>query len=104
MKSVASFATADGAGVLIEIEDARGLKTVSSGADRTIKQAEESFDSALVSVRGLAERFQESLTNMPKRPDAVTVEFSVKLGAKAGVIIASGSGEANFKIALTWNS
>lgn len=103
MKEVVGFPSARGR-VLIEVEDAKGLTPVSIGAGRTIKEAEESFEAALESVKGLASSFQTSLSEMAQRPDAVTVEFSVKLGAKAGVIIASGSGEANFKIALTWEN
>ncbi len=103
MKEAVGFTTASGR-VLIEVEDAKGLRPVSSGAGRTIKEAEESFETALESVKGLASSFHASLSEMAQRPDAVTVEFSVKLSATAGVIIASGSGEANFKIALTWEN
>ena len=102
MKEAVSF-PATGGSVLIEVEDARGLKTVATGAGRVVKEAEASFESALDSVKGLASSFHASLTDSANRPNAVTVEFSVKLSATAGVIIASGSGEANFKIALTWN-
>ena len=35
-------------------------------------------------------------------PDEVTVEFGLKLGKKVGVVLAEGSGEVNFKVALKW--
>ena len=94
MTEAVRFPTASG-GVLIEVEDAKGLKPVSTGAGIAIKEAGESFESALESVKGLASSFHASLSEMAQRPDAVTVEFSVKLSATAGVIIASGSGECS---------
>jgi Trypsin-co-occurring domain 1 len=35
-------------------------------------------------------------------PDEFTVEFGVKLSAKAAVVIASATTDANFKVTLKW--
>ncbi len=41
---------------------------------------------------------------MDIKPDSVGVEFGIKLSASVGVIAASGGGEADFKISMTWNA
>jgi hypothetical protein len=41
---------------------------------------------------------------MDIKPDSVSVEFGIKLSASAGVIAASGGGEADCKISMTWNA
>jgi len=41
---------------------------------------------------------------MDTKPDSVRVEFGIKLSASAGVIVASGGDEADFKISMTWNA
>jgi len=50
-------------------------------------------------VRGIVTELREATEG----PSEVTVEFSVKLSAESGVIIARTGGEANFRIGLRWN-
>jgi NTP-dependent ternary system trypsin peptidase co-occuring protein len=35
-------------------------------------------------------------------PDEFTVEFGLKLGGQAGVVVARGTAEVNFVVTLTW--
>jgi hypothetical protein len=42
------------------------------------------------------------LRGLADQPDEMVVEFGIKLGAKAGVVIASADTEANFTVSLTW--
>jgi hypothetical protein len=62
------------------------------------------FETALEGVKGVANSLHAQLSGMDIKPDSVSVEFGIKLSASAGVIIASGGGEANFKISMTWNA
>ncbi len=41
---------------------------------------------------------------MDIKPDSVSVELGIKLSASSGAIVASGGGEADFKISMTWNA
>ncbi len=103
MKEAVMFPMEGGGSILIEVEDAKGLKPVSRGAGRMVKEATENFEVALAGVRDVAKSLHGQLSAVENRPDIVNVEFGIKLSAKAGVIIASGGGEANFKNGLTWN-
>ncbi len=104
MKEVVAFPMEGGGSIQIEVEDAKGLKPVARGAGRTVKEAQETFETALEGLQGVAKSLHAQLSAMEIRPDSVNVEFGIKLSAAAGVIIASGGGEANFKISLTWNA
>jgi Trypsin-co-occurring domain 1 len=35
-------------------------------------------------------------------PDSISVEFGVKVGGETGVILAKGTAEVNFKVAMEW--
>jgi inner membrane protein involved in colicin E2 resistance len=104
MKESVEFPMEAGGSIQIEVEDAKGLKPVARGAGRTVKEAKETFETALEGVKGVANSLHAQLSGMDIKPDSVSVEFGIKLSASAGVIIASGGGEANFKISMTWNA
>ena len=104
MKEAVEFPMEAGGSIQIEIEDAKGLKPVARGAGRRVKEATETFEQALGGVKGVAKSLHAQLSGMDIKPDSVSVEFGIKLSASAGVIVASGGGEANFKIAMTWNA
>ncbi|MFF9114431.1 CU044_2847 family protein [Streptomyces massasporeus] len=53
-------------------------------------------------VRPAAQDVLDSLRAMPQAPDRVTLEFGVKLGADAGVVLARVSSEAHFKVLMEW--
>lgn len=98
----------DGGGsILVEVEPApRGPVTRGGGGDaavRVVAAAEDSLQKVLAgvgpAVSGVLDQFRDST----RGPDEVTVEFSVKLAADAGVIIARTSGEANFKVTAKWS-
>jgi len=73
-----------------------------SGAEAALAQATDTFESALEKVRTAAEGILRQLRSLAQPPDEVAVEFGVKMSAESGAIIAKASGEANFKINLTW--
>jgi hypothetical protein len=62
------------------------------------------LDSAMNTVQGMAHRVTETVRDikLSERPDEVSVEFGLKLDAEAGAYIAKASGEAGFKVMLTW--
>ena len=87
------------------VQTVEGKRTASAGlAGRGVKleDAEQTFAQAMEHVHTLAEGLLDRLTTLASRPDRIDVEFGVALGAKAGVILTSGSVDANFKISLGW--
>ena len=78
---------------------AEGVSTRSI-SDRTTR----SFESTLGGLQRVANSLHGVLNNLASKPSSVTVEFGVKFTASSGVIIASGSGEANLKVGMAWTT
>jgi NTP-dependent ternary system trypsin peptidase co-occuring protein len=104
--AVASFVEVPlpGGGSLIveasgELDDA----VVRAGRVQQIADAaSESFESALDRVRLAAAVVRDKVKDLEVAPNEVAVEFSIKLGTAAGVVVASASTEANLKVLLRW--
>jgi hypothetical protein len=75
-----------------------------SAAQRIAEVASESFESALGRVALAAAAVRDKMTALEVQPDEVTVEFGIKLGSAAGVVVANASTEANVKVLLRWTS
>jgi hypothetical protein len=79
----------------------RGLGVASMGGG-VVEKADQTFKDALTSIRDVSEGLLASLTDLATAPEKVEVEFGIDLAIKAGVIVTSGSVDANFKVKLTW--
>jgi NTP-dependent ternary system trypsin peptidase co-occuring protein len=66
------------------------------------KLGPESFERALSVIHPTVQAIGEKLDQLSRKIEEVVVEFSIKFSATGSIIIASGSGEANFKIGLKW--
>jgi hypothetical protein len=98
-----AFPTEDGQVIVVEVEEEPGPGTVrASRPGEVAERAQESFESALGSVRSAAEAMLDKLSELSERPDEVSVKFGVKLSAQAGAFIASTDAKANFVVTLTW--
>jgi hypothetical protein len=64
----------------------------------TSEDLEASFDR----ITPAANLLMSKLRSLADRPDEATIEFGVKLTAKAGAVLASAGVEANFNVTLTW--
>jgi hypothetical protein len=64
----------------------------------------ESFEAALERVRHAAAVVVERMRSIEQRPDEVSVDFAIKLGAEAGVVIAKTAMEANLTVRIRWNA
>ncbi len=65
------------------------------------------FDKVMGTVRTAALGFRDGLSKLEKkaRPDEATLEFGLTLGGEAGVAVAAkATGEAAFKVSLTWKN
>jgi hypothetical protein len=66
--------------------------------------ATETFDRAMIRLRGAAANAVQHMRQMVDPPDEVTVQFAVKLATQAGVVIANTSAEANLSVTLKWTN
>jgi hypothetical protein len=78
----------------------RGLRDVEG---EIVERASETFESALAQVEPAAQSLVARFRDLPHGPQSITIEFGVSLHAKVGAIIAETSGDANFKVSLTWH-
>lgn len=103
MSTLVAYKLEGGGTVLVEVESQRGPVMRGGRADSVVTKATESLEEVVgrigPAVRGIITPLREA-TDWPAE---VSVEFSVKLTADSGVIIARAGGEANFTISLRWN-
>lgn len=92
---------AEAESVLVEADLQPGMVRASRAGDALAKSAE-TLHQSLQRLRTITAMITAELSDLPQRPEHVTVEFGVKLGAEAGLAITKATGEANFKVTLEW--
>jgi hypothetical protein len=86
--------------VLVETEeDTFGVQLMSRGADGVV-EAGRRLEDALASVRDAASASLKVLSTLS--PDAMEIEFGIKLAGEAGALIAKASTEGHFTVKLSW--
>jgi uncharacterized protein (DUF1786 family) len=68
---------------------------VAARARRTLEEALAEVKPSLVKVVGVLREMT---------PEQMTVEFGLKMGGEAGVIVAKGIAEVNFRVTMSWKS
>ena len=103
MASFVEVPLPEGGSLIVEASGELDDAVVRAGRVQQIADAaSESFESALDRVRLAAAAVRSKLSDLEVPPSEVTVEFSIKLGTAAGVVVASASTEANLKVLLRW--
>ncbi|MFC8423175.1 CU044_2847 family protein [Streptomyces sp. NPDC057236] len=101
MDGFMQFTTESGTTVVVEgVADESGARLVSRGNGPA--QAARTFEGSLEGVRAAAESALRVFRDGSLRPDAVELEFGVKLTAEAGAVIAKGSAEGHLVVKLSW--
>ena len=102
MKQIVEYTLSEGGSIMVETEisDGSGFERASRIGD--IVKAAQSFDDALESIKPAAQKIIEKLKDISDPPHEIHVDFGIKLGAKAGALIASADAEANYTIKLIW--
>ena len=102
MDGLVEFTTGDGVRVGVEgVEDEEGARLVSRGDGPA--RAARTFEDSLDGVRAAAASALRVFRDGSLRPDAVELEFGVKLSAEAGAVIAKGSAEGHLVVKLSWS-
>jgi hypothetical protein len=70
----------------------------------TSAASDKTFQAALGQIRPAVEAMMATLSGLKVRPDEITAQFGIKLGARAGAFIASADAEAQFTISLKWTA
>jgi hypothetical protein len=97
----------DGGGQVLVRVDAvdpyGGVVTRGGRAEEAITEAGQSFESALGTIRDVADAVLHQLARLAVPPNEVRVEFGLELTTKAAVVVASASATAQLHVALAWN-
>ncbi|MEU7647089.1 CU044_2847 family protein [Streptomyces huasconensis] len=95
----------DAGPVVVEVDSRDpGFRSVSRRGDsEEIHDVEGRFESALGHVRGAALSALRTFRERALDPDAIELEFGVKLTAAAGAVIAKTSAEGHLTVRLTWS-
>lgn len=107
MSGLVEFTTEDGAVVAVETADRAGGNLSVGREDReesALDRTARSFEGALDGVRAAAQSALRVFRDGGLRPDSVELEFSVKLTAEAGAIIAKGAAEGQLVVRLGWTA
>lgn len=70
--------------------------------DGKVEKARETFEAAMGHVRDVAASAIRTMTELPKKPEEVSIEFGVQLRAETGIIVARGEAGADFKIRIVF--
>jgi hypothetical protein len=105
VKQLVEFPLEDGGVVLVEVEERDEAGPLRVGRlDEVVEASNKTFQAALGQVRPAVDAMMETLSGLTRRPDEITAQFGIKLGAKAGAFIASADAEAQFTISLKWTA
>ncbi|MFE5489159.1 CU044_2847 family protein [Streptomyces virginiae] len=77
--------------------------SVDGRASQALTRGGTALADALRPLGGVLASIHRSLSDIPHRPDEVTVEFGVTLGSDLSLGVFSGTGEASFTVSATWN-
>lgn len=84
-------------------ETADGLVQVARPG-QVVARATRSLNDMLAGIRPVAESFVDGFRDMERQPDEIGVEFGLSLSAEADMVISRTTGQANFKVTLTWRN
>ena len=105
MKHLVEFKMEDGSAIMFEVDEPEmgGTTRASRRPGEIAEEAKETFEQALSKIRPATEKVITTLRGLVQKPDEIEMEFGFSLNAAAGVVIASASTEANYKVTLRWN-
>jgi len=106
MKRLIEFKMEDGGAIIVEVDEPEtgGTTRASRRPGEIAEEAKETFEQALSKIRPATEKVITTLRGLAHKPDEIEMEFGFSLSAAAGVVIASASTAANYKVTLRWKS
>jgi deoxyhypusine synthase len=86
--------------VVVEMEDDAAGPVRAARLGEIAVTAKQSFEEVAAGVRPIVETILSHLRDLG--PEAVTIEFGIKFGTEAGVILAKAAAEGTCKVTFTW--
>lgn len=66
------------------------------------EQSRQAIDNALKAITWIAEKTKAALDAAHQRPDKAEIEFGIKVGTKAGILVSEADAEFHIKAKLVW--
>lgn len=97
--------TKDGTVIRIEVE--AGSKTMTGFSSHlshtdTAEATTEAYNETLNTIRACANGMIDTLQSLEALPSTASIDFALKIDAKAGAMIARSANDAQFKVSLSW--
>ncbi|MEU1479318.1 CU044_2847 family protein [Streptomyces sp. NPDC001668] len=102
MGELLRFELEDGGSVVAQMDHLDGGVVDATGASDVVARATSSFEAALEGVRRAAAVTLRRMSELPRRPDEVTVEFGIQLDAEVGAVIARTGAQGHLQVQVTW--
>lgn len=104
MQNLKKYELGNGETILIELQDdsIQGSQTAGLG-DKFVKSVS-SISELCKPVTQLVVELRDSISQKLLGSDEIVLEFGIKVGVDAGVIIAKSQIEGNFKITVKWKN
>jgi hypothetical protein len=104
VKHFIEFPLEDGETIVVEVDEQeeRGSRRVARGTEEEPEKASQTFEQALRKIHPATEKVITTLQELIQKPDEIEMEFGFSLSAGTGVIIASASTQANYRVTLRW--
>lgn len=90
--------------ILVEFDEP-GVKQVSTVTEMTaemVEQSKEAIANALKAITWVGEKAKDALDAVHHAPDEAEIEFGIKVGSKAGVLVSQADAEFHIKATLVW--
>jgi hypothetical protein len=100
MKHLVEYQLETGGSVFVEVEETSAGGIVRAGRGEIAAKAAQTFEAAIDAVKPAILSVVTKLKEI-STPGQISVEFGIKLGAKAGAVF-SADAEATFKVTMTW--
>ena len=98
--------TKDNASVRIEVEDTSkptpGFSRPSAPADVSTEAAREAYSQTLDTIRVCANGLIDTIQGLEAPPSTASIDFSIKIDAEAGALVAKSRDEGQFRVSLSW--
>jgi hypothetical protein len=69
-----------------------------------VARSAQTIQAAIAQLKPAAQALVDTFTELPRRPDEMSVTFGVELSAEAGAIIAATTASANFSVTISWKA
>jgi hypothetical protein len=97
------FTMESGDAVMVQVHDSEPGFRRASRADGAAVEATETFEAALRNVSRAAESALRVFRDGSLKPNAVEIEFGIRLNAEVGAVIAKTSVEGHLAVTLSWS-